>query len=238
MSVKEKLKSLDALQSLDIEIMELQKAGEVHPKRLAELDAELNKARAAADAQRSRLAENERLRSQKQQEIQDEKDKVKKWESRLAEMRTTREYAALAREIDIAKKSNLNMEDELKLLVAQAEEIKRELAAREADLRQREDASAAERKSLTEKIGSLQGKVDELNAGRVELASKVEKPLLARYETIRKRRGTALAKVEGGVCRGCQMRLPPQLYHTLLTGTVIEQCPSCQRLVYVPQAGE
>src|SRR5256885_12192852 len=43
--------------------------------------------------------------------ISEEKDKVKKWEGRLTEQRSTREYSALAREIDIAKKSNLRSEE-------------------------------------------------------------------------------------------------------------------------------
>lgn len=232
MSVKEKLKSLEALQSLDVEILELKKAGEAHPKRLAELDAELAKTRLAADAQRTKLAENEKARSEKQEHIQEEKEKVKKWEARLAEMRTTREYAALAREIDIAKKANINLEDELKQLTAQADEIKRELTALETALKEREKATASERKMLNEKIAALDARIAELNEGRAALTEKVEAPLLKRYETIRQRRGTALAQVEAGVCRGCQMRLPPQMFNMLLSGNVIESCPSCNRLVY------
>ena len=42
-----------------------------------------------------------------EQNIAEEKDKVRKWETRLSEQRSTREYAALAREIDIAKKANI-----------------------------------------------------------------------------------------------------------------------------------
>ena len=111
MSVKEILKGLHALQKVDLEILELQRAGDAHPKRLAELDQLLSGARAGVEAERSRLSDNERARRDKEAEIQAEKDKVKKWESRLSDMRTTREYAALAREIDIAKKSILNLEE-------------------------------------------------------------------------------------------------------------------------------
>jgi len=46
-SVKEILKGLHALQKVDLEILELQRAGDAHPKRLAELDQQLAGARAA-----------------------------------------------------------------------------------------------------------------------------------------------------------------------------------------------
>ena len=60
MSVKERLKGLEALQNVDLQILELQKAGEAYPKRLAELDAELGAARAATEAERARLADNDK----------------------------------------------------------------------------------------------------------------------------------------------------------------------------------
>ena len=88
MSVKEKLKGLEALQTVDLQILDLQKAGEAYPKRLAELDSELASARGALDAERTRLTDNEKLRRDKEAEIAAEKDKTKKWEGRLADRKS------------------------------------------------------------------------------------------------------------------------------------------------------
>jgi len=234
-SVKEKLKGLEALQAVDLQILELEKAGDAYPKRLAELDAELASARGALEAERTRLTDNEKLRRDKEAEIASEKDKTKKWEARLAEMRTTREYAALAREIDISKKAILNLEEENKVLVEAAQAIRNAIAEREAELRRREDGSAAERVDLTEKVGTLASQVRELTEKRTGVAQGADGDLVARYDSVRKKRGTGLAAVVNGVCKGCNMRLPPQLQNILRSGATIEACPSCLRLIYAAE---
>lgn len=235
MSVKEKLKGLEALQTVDLQILDLQKAGEAYPKRLAELDAELASARSALEAERARLTDNEKLRRDKEAEITSEKDKTKKWEARLAEMRTTREYAALAREIDISKKAILNLEEENKALVEGATAIRNALLEKEAELRRRDDASAAERTDLTAKIGSLASQVRELTEKRNEVAKGVDPEVIGKYEYVRKKRGTGMVPVVNGICKGCRMRLPPQLQNILRAGATIESCPSCQRLIYAEE---
>ena len=118
---------------------------------MAELEQELGAARSAIEAERSRLADIERQKRTLEQNITDEKDKVKKWEARLAEQRSTREYSALAREIDIAKKANLTMAEELvelgKTLGAAREAVKAQGAGvrRPAGPARRQDGRAAAR---------------------------------------------------------------------------------------------
>ncbi len=235
MSVKEKLKAIEALQIVDLEILELQKVGAACPKRLAELDTELAGARAAVEAERGRLADNEKARRDKEGEITSEKDKTKKWEGRLAEMRTTREYAALAREIDISKKAILNLEEEQRALVEAAIGVKNALVEREAELRHREDGSAPERTQLLEKISTLDDQVRELSEKRTDVAKLAEPELVARYDFVRKKRGNGLVPVLNGICKGCNMRIPPQLQNILRSSSTVEVCPSCQRIIYTAE---
>jgi hypothetical protein len=237
-SIKEKLRALQALQTVDLEINELQHAGEAYPKRLGELDAERATARVRVEAERSRLTENERLRREKETEIQAEKEKIKKWEARLAEQRTTREYTALAREIDIAKKAMLNLDEELKGLGGQVESIKKALADREGELNRFEDASAAERAELEGQIKSLSSQVAALSEKRTGLSQNVDRELLGRYDSVRRANGSGMAAVVGGICGGCHMHVRRQLYNILLAGSSIETCPSCNRLIYAAEALE
>jgi len=41
-----------------------------------------------------------------------------------------------------------------------------------------------------------------------------------------------LVAVIEGSCSGCNMKLPPQLYNILQRVESVEQCPSCQRIIY------
>ncbi|MNC98805.1 putative zinc ribbon domain protein [compost metagenome] len=62
--------------------------------------------------------------------------------------------------------------------------------------------------------------------------------LYRRYEQIRGRRGSAISQTFNGTCNACNMSLPPQLYHRLRREPLIEQCPSCNRIIYFASATE
>ena len=56
--------------------------------------------------------------------------------------------------------------------------------------------------------------------------------LYRRDELVRSRRGTALAYTHTGICSACNIHLQPMLFQKLKRGEGIEQCPSCNRLIY------
>jgi predicted nucleic acid-binding Zn-ribbon protein len=45
-----------------------------------------------------------------------------------------------------------------------------------------------------------------------------------------------VTQVVGGTCRGCNRQIPPQMAITLVRATSIENCPNCNRIIYVPEA--
>ena len=230
--------ALAALQKVDLEIASLRKAAEVHPKQLAELEKELAASRSAVEAERARMMDIERQKRTLEQNITDEKEKVKKWEARLAEQRSTREYAALAREIDIAKKANQTMAEELvelgKTLAAAREAAK----VKEQEFAARQDQVGGKISELKQKIDESQGQVRELEEKRGKVTGAVDGTLLRRYDTIRKKRMPALVAVIGGTCQGCNMNVPPQLYNTLRSTLGTDVCPSCHRIIYASEALE
>ena len=61
----------------------------------------------------------------------------------------------------------------------------------------------------------------------------MEAALLKRYELLRSRRnGQALAGVTDGVCKGCFMNIPPQLFIELQKEEEMLSCPSCNRIMF------
>jgi predicted nucleic acid-binding Zn-ribbon protein len=172
-----------------------------------------------------------------EQRLEDEREKVKKWEGRLTEQRTTREYSALAREIDIAKKSNATLTEERDLLVKTREELENASLEKKDAYDTKQQTVGKEAEQLKAKIGELQGRIDELTSKRSESAKLVDGQLLGRYESIRRRRGgVALVPVRTGTCSGCQMKIPPQLYNQLRSGLAFDYCRSCGRIIYAEEA--
>jgi predicted nucleic acid-binding Zn-ribbon protein len=237
---REKLKALEALQQVDLKIRDLSAEAESHPARLRQIEAERNQAKAHLDQSRGRLADNERARRQNEQLLQLEKDKVRKWESRLNELKTPREYAALARELDIAKKTNLTADEEIKKLALEYGEIRRAVDAAEQALLEKEAVVEREGAEIKGVLAGVESQVNELEAERKRLLELCDRSLVSRYERIRKQRGgLAVVPVVAGTCKGCQRNIPPQMANNLLTASEILTCPNCHRFIYAaeePQA--
>jgi predicted nucleic acid-binding Zn-ribbon protein len=236
-SLREKLKALEELQQIDLDLNEITTAVAAFPARQATVEAGVTAARKAWEQEQAKLDTNERERRQLETLLGMERDKVKKWEGRLGEIRTPREYAALSREIEIAKKTNDGQSEALKELVAQAAELKKTLDAREEELSDKEAAAQAaveevgkERAHADEKLAALEGR-------RAEAVKQVDPGLLSKYENIRRRRaGVAVAPIVGMTCKGCNRNIPPQLAITLQRANSIETCPSCHRIIYSAEA--
>ena len=237
---REKLKALEALQQVDLKIRDLSAEAESHPARLRQIEAERNQAKAHLDQSRGRLADNERARRQNEQLLQLEKDKVRKWESRLNELKTPREYAALARELDIAKKTNLTADEEIKKLALEYGEIRRAVDAAEQALLEKEAVVEREGAEIKGVLAGVESQMNELEAERKRLLESCDRSLVSRYERIRKQRGgLAVVPVVAGTCKGCQRNIPPQMANNLITGNEILTCPNCHRFIYAaeePQA--
>jgi len=236
-SLREKLKALEELQQIDLEVNEVKAELEGIGPRRAEVEVRVKEARRSYDDEQGRLDGNERERRQLETLLGMERDKVKKWEGRLGEIRTPREYAALSREIDIARKTNDSQSEQLRALTAQAAEIQKALEERAEWLAEQEEATQGELKELDERQAEVQRRLQQLEARRGEAAHAVEPSLLGKYENIKRRRaGVALAPVVGMTCKGCHRNVPPQLAITLQRADSIETCPNCHRIIYAAEA--
>ena len=237
MSLREKLKALEELQKVDLELNDLHAERETVPRRRAELEGTVAEARAGYDAEKTRLQENEKERRQLESLLGMERDKVKKWEGRLGEIRTPREYAALSREIDIARKTNEGQHEQIKALATAAAEIQKGLDASAEALAEKEEGILAELERLRKAEVEFEERLRALETRRVETSKRVDPALLGKYENIRRRRaGVAVAPVVGSTCQGCNRNIPPQLSIVLQRANSIETCPYCHRIIYVADA--
>lgn len=232
------LKALEALQSVDAELGELTRSSSEYPGQLAQLEERVGAARQSRDESRQKVAELEAQKKALEEQLAADKDKVKKWEARLTEQRSPREYTALAREIDIAKKQNVTTAEDIAALAKEIAASQEALEAVEAEVAEVERVVRNDRRRIRNALSQFEKQEEELNERRNEAAKLVPKQMLRRYDQIQKRRGLAVVQVQGGTCSGCRMSIPPQLYNQLLTRARLDSCPSCARMIYVPEAFE
>lgn len=232
------LKALTALQRVDAELDELVRNSREFPNRLAELEAKLGAARQSTEENRQRLSELENQKHALEEQLAADKDKIKKWEARLTEQRSAREYTALAREIDIAKKQNATVSEEIVELSKEIQGAREQLEVSEKAFTELESGVVEDKNRIEKALGETNEKEAELSKRRSEAAESVPSQMLRRYDLIHRRRGTVLVTVNNGACSGCRMSLPPQLHNQLLARPKLDACPSCGRMIYVPKAFE
>lgn len=87
---------------------------------------------------------------------------------------------------------------------------------------------------LSEKA-QVEPEVARLQAIRNSQATDVDRRLISLYDVLRERRGgTAVARVERGMCQGCRITLPMSvLQRARGAGGPVIQCVSCERILLV-----
>lgn len=153
---------------------------------------------------------------------------------RFSRIRNDKELGLAKREMEILKDEASTLETELVTVMEQAETAGAKADGLEAELARLTAERDREAKELEAKAGRLRSEIERERAQRSELANGLDEDLRRRYETIFSRRGgLAVVEVRTGICQGCRMHVPPQLFNEIQrTPDRVYNCPSCQRMLY------
>ena len=142
----------------------------------------------------------------------------------------------MQREIDQIKQSNGVLEEELIKIMQDTDVIKAQIQTKEAELGAMREEWQKKQRELNAEITGIDEAVSAAATRRQSIASQVTGDLISRYELIFSRRGgTAVVEVAGGICQGCYMNIPPQLWNEIIKSEKVHLCPSCQRILYFKQ---
>jgi predicted nucleic acid-binding Zn-ribbon protein len=237
MIVPEQLQVLKALQALDCERRELIQQRQQLAEEQAGLQGELDRVKAMADSLAGTIAARQEERRELLGKLEHERGLAVRAESRLPQIKTQREYLAVLKEVDAAKK-------QIKEIGDQVAAKDRELEALNADKAEKDDEVAALSEQTTIRQAEIDSTVASLDVGladhgrqRDELTGKLPVALRKRYDMLLERRnGQAVVEARNGACLGCHMQLPPQLFNRLYVAKEVQNCPHCNRLLYLAEA--
>jgi predicted nucleic acid-binding Zn-ribbon protein len=149
-------------------------------------------------------------------------------------VRNPKELAGVQEEANILKGQMRRREDELLELMVRVEETQAALREAEESLSEVEARWRQEQQELAGEKERLEGEIAGLEDRRGRQAGQIEARALALYENLRERRqGTAVVKVERGMCGGCRISLPMTILQKARSGLDVVQCVSCERILYV-----
>jgi len=144
--------------------------------------------------------------------------------------------AAFQHEIRNLKREIGNGEEEGLRLVEEVENVEKEATALasviEADQKVFEEFS----RNVAREIAAAEAKLAELQSLRKQrMAADIPGEAMALYTRIlASREGVATAELEGRICQACFMEIPVNLVVRIQRGTELVQCPSCDRILFLP----
>lgn len=230
---------LASLQTVDREIKEQRDRKQELLGELAAKERDIAAKRREIEALAAGFSEKEKLRLEKDRLFQEEGKKAMDKRMRMNRIKNAKELQALQREIDVMRQMNGEIEEELIRIMQEIDTIKGHVQAAEGELAAMQEEWRAKQKELEERIHGIDAAVSEAATRRETIAAQVNGDLISRYELIFSRRGgTAVVEVSAGICQGCFMNIPPQLWNEIIRNEKLHLCPSCQRILFARPAEE
>ena len=207
--------------------------------RVAALEEAVRAQTAAASAAREELAALGARQRDLEGRLAVAEAKMKDRRMRITRIRNDKELGLARREVELLKEETGTLETELVAVMEQVEGGAAKLAGLEAELARLVAERDREASELRETLARLSAEIERERAARSELAQTIDDDLRRKYEMIFSRRGgLAVVEVRSGICQGCRMRVPPQLFNQIQRNAEVILCPSCQRMLFWRAEGE
>ena len=232
MSIQAHITCLEELSALDEEIRAIDEQLTAERSALVEKKEELAGLEERITADSKSVADMSKARADLVVEVRQVSGQVEKSREKLSRARNERETNAATREVEELRRIQKEREEEigkLQLIENQAQKSKDEAEAARSALA---DLLGATEGAICTRIAGAERRRAVLLENREQVIVRLPRPLLSRYDMIRKRRGVAIAATSDGTCQACHMAAPPQLFQKILRHESLEKCPHCQRILY------
>jgi predicted nucleic acid-binding Zn-ribbon protein len=235
-AVRKNLETLYELQEIDLKLDGI--AG-VRDSLLAEidvLDQKVAEARLELLAKEEGSAALDAEREGLEATLATESENIVRSDARLKEIKTQKEYLAVSKEITAARKMKTELEEQLLQKIALLEELKADIAERQANLAALEGNIGTQKVEVQSRVDALEADISGDCSSREDKVKTLPPAVVKRYGQLRtSRRGIAVVEARDGNCLGCNINLPPQMYNTLFKGDELITCPHCQRMLVYRQ---
>ncbi len=231
--MNELLSQLVSLQTIDMEIDRIDQAIKAEQSALDERISALAKREALINELQEKISTQQKESRALEGEMADKMDHVRDRQSKMMQVQTGREQTSLLKEIEDAKKSAKENEEKIVAIMLSVEQLTTQINEQKNLLKGEKELVVEETEKVRANIEAINKGKKEKDGIRSEQAATIKPTVLRKYNTLRERRnGLAVVNVVDGVCQGCYMAIPPQLFNRLLRGDQLFDCPTCQRMIH------
>src|ERR1700733_15891700 len=150
------LKSLIELQAVDFRLIGIRDRLAKFPKRLAEVESKVTGGRQQGASAKESLLTGQKERKTYEMDVEQWKERAKKYRSQSSEVKTNESYKALLHEIANAEDEVAKAEDRLLDRMVAGEEYERQVKAAEAGLKGIEASANLERQKIQAEYNAAQ----------------------------------------------------------------------------------
>jgi uncharacterized protein len=207
----------------------------VQERRTNDLAARIQQATQALREQQSRAA-NQEL------DLKSRDAHIEKLRTQQQNAKNNKEYQAFLIEINTAKVDKSKIEDETMKTMEAVEKGSAELKELTTQLEGERSKLAQMQTDIGGKVAQLQSEIESLKPAREAAANTVPKKALEAFNRLAEHHdGEAMSAIskpdrrrEEYACTACMMDLVTDVYNKLHTRDDLVFCPSCRRILYIP----
>jgi predicted nucleic acid-binding Zn-ribbon protein len=227
------VKQLYQLQEVDLELESNEQALNQIAGQLGESQA-VNRAQSKLKLEHQHLEELKREQHSAEWEIDDLITKLATAEKKLygGTIKNPKELTNLQHEIDGLKTKRDRLEDKALELMDKVELTEASVASLSSRLKRLESEWQRQQQQLSSRLEQLKTILSDLEHKRQLLLAQTDTQAVEFYHQLKKQKGTAVAKVEQGICHGCRISLPITELQQARCGNLV-QCSSCGRILFL-----
>lgn len=229
----EQLQILLQIQEIDSEIDKLENLKSAEPAKLRVLEAGLSKHKEKAESKNQEIQELQKEQRELQRRLGVQQEKITKYKTQRAAIKTNKEYTALELEINELEKSNSEIEEEILKTMESLDKSETELKKAQEEFHNQELIFKKNKISIITDVKKINKKIVEWKNKRAIIEPKISQILMTRYDNWRQRKKiNFVAVIDGQACGGCHLTLPPQLINEVRKKRELLTCNSCGRVLY------
>ena len=226
-------KQLYQLQEFDLEI-------ESNERALSRIASQLGESQAVVKVQNQLQLEQQRLEELRHKqrsaewEIDDLETKVTAAEETLfsGRIKNPKELTNLQHEVEALKAKRDQLEEKALEIMDQVEQSETSVARISNQLETLKAEWQRQQQQLSDEMDQLKAILSDLRQKWQLLSEEIEPQAVEFYQELRKEKGTAVVRVEQGICRGCRISLPITELQRARSGNLV-QCSSCGRILFL-----
>jgi predicted nucleic acid-binding Zn-ribbon protein len=226
-------RQLSQLQDIDLEL-------EANEQALSQIASQLGESQVVVKAQTKLASETQRLQGlQKQQQslewdIDDLTNKLVVIQDKLysGSIKNPKELASLQHEVEGFKSKRGHLEDEALEVMEQVELTTSSIATLNNEIRGLTAEWQSQQQQLSNNMEELKATQSDLKRKRQALSASIDPQTIEFYNKLKRQRGTTVARVEQGICRGCRISLSTGELQQVRGGGLV-QCSNCGRILFL-----